>query len=157
MFEKNGKWYADWRDRRGKRLRKSFTSKRAAMLFEAEQRSLAHPKQNARGQRLRPSSSRASVGAVAATRPPALHTASSRPPETSRQAGSTKPTSSKSTQLYVVRTTHTRRGNASPRPSAHTCGTSGSTTARQSSTKSFRASRASARATSRPQTKSGKR
>lgn len=157
MFEKNGKWYADWRDRRGKRLRKSFTSKRAAMLFEAEQRSLAHPKPNARGLRLRPSSSRASVGAVAVTQPPALRTASSPAREASRPASSTKRTSSKSTRLYVVRTTHTQRASASPRPSAHTCGTSGSTTARRSSTKSSRVSPASVRATSQPQTKNGKR
>ena len=31
MFEKQGKHYADWRDKSGKRLRKSFTSKAAAL------------------------------------------------------------------------------------------------------------------------------
>lgn len=50
MFEKSGKFYADWRDASGKRLRKSFTSRRAALQFEAEQKELAHPKQKARGQ-----------------------------------------------------------------------------------------------------------
>jgi len=49
MFEKNGKFYADWRDRSGKRLRKSFTSKRAAFQFEAEQKDIAHPKLRALG------------------------------------------------------------------------------------------------------------
>jgi hypothetical protein len=51
MFEKAGKFYADWRDASGKRVRKSFTSRRAALQFEAEQKELAHPKQKARGQR----------------------------------------------------------------------------------------------------------
>jgi hypothetical protein len=44
MFAKDGKYYADWRDRSGKRLRLSFTSKRAALQHEAEQKELAHPK-----------------------------------------------------------------------------------------------------------------
>jgi hypothetical protein len=34
MFEKNGKYYADWRDRTGRRLRKAFTSERAALIHE---------------------------------------------------------------------------------------------------------------------------
>ncbi|WP_109486933.1 hypothetical protein [Occallatibacter savannae] len=51
MFEKQGKFYADWRDRTGRRLRKSFTTRRAALQFEAEQKELAHPKSKARGQR----------------------------------------------------------------------------------------------------------
>lgn len=53
MFEKNGKFYADWRDRSGKRLRKSFTSKRAAFQFEAEQKEVAHPKLRALGSQSR--------------------------------------------------------------------------------------------------------
>jgi hypothetical protein len=48
MFEKAGKFYADWRDRDGVRRRKSFTSPRAAQRFEAEQKELAHPKPKAR-------------------------------------------------------------------------------------------------------------
>ena len=49
MFEKQGKFYADWRDRKGKRTRKSFTSEKAALWFEAEMKEAAHPKQKARG------------------------------------------------------------------------------------------------------------
>jgi hypothetical protein len=49
MFEKAGKYYADWRDASGKRLRKSFTSKRAALQFEAEQKDATHPKTKALG------------------------------------------------------------------------------------------------------------
>lgn len=62
MFEKNGKFYADWRDRSGRRLRKSFTSARAALRFEEEQRELAHPKSKAQGRRL-PKSSAPKTGA----------------------------------------------------------------------------------------------
>jgi|GEM_PF-2381613 hypothetical protein len=57
MYEKSGKFYSDWRDRKGCRHRKSFTSARAALKHEAEQRELAHPKQTAAGRRLLHSSS----------------------------------------------------------------------------------------------------
>jgi hypothetical protein len=49
MFEKSGKFYADWRERDGSRVRKSFTSKRAALAHENEMKALAHPKRRARG------------------------------------------------------------------------------------------------------------
>jgi hypothetical protein len=49
MFEKQGKFYADWRDRAGRRLRKSFTTARAALRYEEEQKSLANPKPKAQG------------------------------------------------------------------------------------------------------------
>jgi hypothetical protein len=48
MYEKNGKYYADWRDKKGTRKRKSFTSQRAALRYEEEQKELAHPKPKAR-------------------------------------------------------------------------------------------------------------
>jgi hypothetical protein len=53
MFEKDGKFYADWRDRTGKRKRKSSTSQRAALRFEMEQKELAHPKTKALGKQSR--------------------------------------------------------------------------------------------------------
>jgi len=40
MYEKAGKYYADWRDRSGKRKRKSFASRRAALTFEEEQKEI---------------------------------------------------------------------------------------------------------------------
>jgi hypothetical protein len=49
MYEKSGKFYADWRDRTGARKRKSFRTARAALLFEREQKELAHPKPKAKG------------------------------------------------------------------------------------------------------------
>lgn len=70
MYEKSGKFFADWRDRQGNRKRKSFTSPRAALRFEAEQKELAHPKSKARGQHLPKFSAPAtSRGAKAAPRP----------------------------------------------------------------------------------------
>jgi hypothetical protein len=49
MFEKAGKFYADWRDKAGKRKRKSFNSAKAALVHEADMRSIAHPKQKTLG------------------------------------------------------------------------------------------------------------
>jgi len=40
MFKKDNKFYADWRDKQGKRKRKSFTSKRTALTYETEQKQL---------------------------------------------------------------------------------------------------------------------
>jgi len=52
MFEKAGKFYADWRDRAGIRHRKSFASARAAIRFEAEMKEQAHPKNKTLGRPL---------------------------------------------------------------------------------------------------------
>jgi hypothetical protein len=67
MYEKNGKYFADWRDRAGKRLRKSFNSPRAALQFEQQQRELAHPKLKALGQRLPIYSAPVTLGSRPAT------------------------------------------------------------------------------------------
>lgn len=76
MFEKSGKFYADWRAKDGKRTRKSFTSKRAALQYEAEQKELSHPKTGAWGRQslksYRPNSS-------PSVRPAATHTKSRKP------------------------------------------------------------------------------
>ena len=64
MFEKNGKYFADWRDADGTRTRKSFTSKRAAQRFEAEQRAAIHPKSKGVRKPSRPSSRHMSHAAV---------------------------------------------------------------------------------------------
>jgi hypothetical protein len=49
VFEKAGKYFADWRDSHGTRKRKSFRTRRAALQFEAEQKELANPKPKAQG------------------------------------------------------------------------------------------------------------
>jgi hypothetical protein len=89
MYEKQGKFYADWRDKRGKRIRKSFTSKRAALQHEADQKELAHPKRKAIGRTLPISYSlkhRAEIrvlsGPQRATSSP--HAAPSNPPKSPR-------------------------------------------------------------------------
>jgi hypothetical protein len=48
MYIKNNKFFADWRDDSGRRLRKSFTTAKAATTYEAAQR-VRHPKQKAGG------------------------------------------------------------------------------------------------------------
>ncbi len=52
MFEKAGRHYADWRDKDGKRKRKSFHSARAALAHEAAMREQAHPKKTTLGRPL---------------------------------------------------------------------------------------------------------
>jgi len=38
MLHKSGKWFADWRDAQGRRRRKAFDSKPAALRYQARQR-----------------------------------------------------------------------------------------------------------------------
>jgi hypothetical protein len=52
MFEKQGKFYADWRDKSGRRIRKSFSSARAALTHEAAMKEQAHPKPQTQGKPL---------------------------------------------------------------------------------------------------------
>lgn len=47
MFKKGNRYYADWRDADGKRLRRSFTNATDATKFEEERRAEAHPKTKA--------------------------------------------------------------------------------------------------------------
>ncbi len=42
MYQKGNKFYADWYDASGKRLRKSFTTERDAQLYEAAQKQGVH-------------------------------------------------------------------------------------------------------------------
>ena len=52
MFEKANKFYADWRDSKGKRKRKSFVSMKAAQKYEEEQKAITHPKKTAQVKQL---------------------------------------------------------------------------------------------------------
>lgn len=105
MFEKQGKFYADWRDHAGRRLRKSFTSKRAALQFESEQKELAHPKTQARGPRQPHSFSPQSRGAVTALRLIKPVNSSSRISVQSPPRNSPPRTSPKSTKPSIARPT----------------------------------------------------
>jgi len=51
LYEKGNKYFADWRDRKGLRHRKSFSSPEEAQAYELEQKERAHPKGNSKGQR----------------------------------------------------------------------------------------------------------
>jgi hypothetical protein len=53
------RWFADWRDKRGKRHRHAFTSQKAAQAFEGEMKA-AHPKNNSTRTQAAISSSRIS-------------------------------------------------------------------------------------------------
>jgi hypothetical protein len=86
MFEKQGKFYADWRDRKGARKRKSFTSARAALRFEEEQKELAHPKPKARANQSPKFSAPKSKGKTRAieTKPQSVKHSSRSPEKSSR-------------------------------------------------------------------------
>jgi hypothetical protein len=52
MYQKDNRFYADWRDRRGVRRRKAFTSADAATAYEEEQKNAARPKTRGAGLQL---------------------------------------------------------------------------------------------------------
>jgi len=111
MFEKNGKYYADWRDKRGKRHRKSFKSPRAALQFEQEQR----PKRQAARKPSPRSSPPRTEGATPRTGTP--RASSSQRREASIHRASVKPMQLKSTRPSKIpasltaqrRATHAKR------------------------------------------------
>jgi hypothetical protein len=55
MFKKRERYYADWRDKNGKRTRKAFDSEGAALAHEATQKENAHSKQKGAGRKSRTS------------------------------------------------------------------------------------------------------
>jgi len=61
MFEKSGRFFADWRDEDQRRRRKSFRSARAAMLYETQMRERSS-KRRAQGQRWPTSCAKTSSG-----------------------------------------------------------------------------------------------
>ncbi|HEV2487570.1 MAG TPA: hypothetical protein VGT08_18755 [Terracidiphilus sp.] len=95
MFEKSGKYYADWRDQSGRRLRKSFTTARAALTHEAQQREDAHPKKRALG---RPSPKFSTPRSRAAKQITTVRAASSLKPEAATRKASVLRMPSKSTR-----------------------------------------------------------
>ena len=103
MFEKSGKYYADWRDKTGRRRRKAFKSERAALRHEEEQKELAHPKGKATGRQWPHSSSpRHAVKIVAAksTKQPSESLPKLAPKS---RASSNRPTPPKSTKQSAAR------------------------------------------------------
>ena len=60
MFQKANAYYADWRDRKGKRHRKAFKNRIEAENYEAQQKDEVHPKSSGAARRSQPSSPRTS-------------------------------------------------------------------------------------------------
>ena len=153
MFEKSGKYFADWRDQRGQRKRKSFHTERAALTFEAEQKELAHPKTMARGKRSPASYSPSSAPHRAALISFKPRVSSSEHADRSALSNSAPPTSKTSTVAsFKANSRAARKPLALVRSVASSAG-SGKITARPSSTAKSAATLVSARATTRPPAK----
>lgn len=121
MYEKHNRFYADWRDRRGVRRRKAFTTADAATAHEVAQKAVARPHGGAVALPSQPSSRGTSKPP---SRPARTSTSSSQKNTSSRSQGrsaratSVKQTSSKSsrkgrTSRKAPATVSARRTNAS--------------------------------------------
>jgi hypothetical protein len=64
MFEKGGKFYADWRDAARVRHRNAFTSARAALTYEKQKREAARPNPHGQENHWRKSCTATSKGEV---------------------------------------------------------------------------------------------
>jgi len=69
MLTKYGRYYADWEDEHGKRHRKSFPNKPAALRFQTRQRNLVASKKARPTTSSRPSSKRGRVHGRNAAKP----------------------------------------------------------------------------------------
>jgi hypothetical protein len=150
MFEKQGRYFADWRDQRGQRKRKSFHTERAALTFEAEQKELAHPKTPARGRR-----SPVSYSPNSAPHRAALISFKPRASSSARVATSALTSSAPRTSKTSTVVSSKADSRAAQRPLALVRSVvssvgSGKTTTRPSSTAKSAATPASGRETTRP-------
>ena len=154
MFEKQGKYFADWRDQTGRRQRKSFTSQRAALRFEEEQKELAHPKTTGTGETLAPLLRAFSAGVSrhdCATRYAAQALVDI--------AGSTNPRRLSAAHVIEAAaacapaTCHPSQETTGSHRSAESCAHCGKTTARRNSTAACPAPRPHALAPSQPRAK----
>lgn len=153
MFEKQGKFYADWRDRTGKRKRKAFTSERAAIRYEDEQKALAHPKKRREGRHWLGSSPQSTAISHPAIVTPGQAAPSSLKLVPSRRANSQPPTSRKSTIKSAPASTPTPAKRTTQTASEKNSAGSGKRTAQKSSTTKSSVTPAQGRATSQSPTK----
>ncbi len=128
MFEKSGKFYADWRDRTGARKRKSFASARAALRHEQEQKDAAHPNAPARRNRWQKSSAPGTSHSRTAIANTKQQSSSSRQPEASSRANSAARSSRTLTNNSTARPTPTQPKRSAPVRSAASSATCGNTT-----------------------------
>lgn len=149
MFEKDGKFYADWRDRTGARKRKSFTTARAALKHETDEKESAHPKGQARNQQSQ--SYCAPVISLCPTATPSIR----QPKHSSQRREAKPPVNSPQRRSLIL----TKRSTAAPtlsqpkrfarRPRGESSAGSGKITAPKGSTVKSGATSASAHAASR--------
>lgn len=132
MFEKAGKFYADWRDKSGQRKRKSFNTAKAARVFEQEQKEATHPKPKGRAQQL-PRYSTPAQGAPAAVITISTRRDRSSPsPGHSNQSNSRPRTSTTPTGKSSKAQTATQPARGGQQQSAASSVRSGKTTAQRS-------------------------
>lgn len=92
MFEKDNRFYADWRDRKGVRRRKAFTTADAAQLHEETEKNKARPKKRGAEPQSLPSSAPTSQPG---TRRKAIPTRATRPKTSSKSAAAKRQAKSK--------------------------------------------------------------
>jgi len=148
MFEKQGKFYADWRDRTGIRKRKAFTTGRAALRHEAEQKEAAHPNAEARKTRWQKSSVRAISLCPTPTPNTKQPRTSSQKPEASHRANSPEQSPQTSMKPSTKLRTRTQQKPSARARSGASSGTYGSTTEHRASTTKSVTTPASGRAAS---------
>ena len=153
MFEKSGKFFADWRDQRGERKRKSFHTERAALSFEAEQKELPTQKRWREGKRSPASYSPSSAPHRAALISFKPRVSSSEHADRFARSNSAPRTSQDlDGRLFQADSRAARKPLALVRSVASSVG-SGKTTARRNSTATSAVTPVSARATTRPPAK----
>lgn len=154
MFQKGERYCADWRSRKGKRLRKAFTSAEAALAYEEAQKAAARPKTR-RGGRVSGKLSHRSSGRTAHAHTSSKRRSASSPSQATKprqaSARASSPTSTRGLQRTKTRPPATRGG--APRSGRSV--TSAFTTAHRRS-RSQR-SRGPSPGTSRPRRKSARR
>ena len=154
MIQKGNRYLADWRDRKGVRKRKSFTTPEEAQSFEDAQKGQARPP--VRGGRNCSKPSRRS--SLSAKKAPGTEQQSSSSPSrpASNRANSARRKSPKSTNGASTQKARSRSA-AAPSPRGKSSATSGKSSVRQSSDTSSSSRRNRVHATSQSRNKKGKR
>ena len=148
MYIKGNKFYADWTDAEGHRRRKSFTTAKAALSYQAEQRN-AVPRRAGRQSRQSSSPSQSATKKATATSN-ARPASSSRKQVHSGPKTCAPPTVTKSMPHSATRDTLTAPGATRPTKSYASSGGSHATTARKILGKLSTNTRASGQETSLP-------
>lgn len=154
MFEKGNRYLADWRDKKGRRRRKSFATPAEAQFYEDAQKASAHPKTRRVG-RPSPSPSRNSRAKPAprqGDKRPNSSSVSAKKAKSSHSTLPIQPSSTKGSQNIKAPS----RATSAHRQSANCSVTSSSTTERtKNSSKQSRPTNSQSREISRQPKKKG--